>query len=154
MENRLTCWLGWQKHVAIYWQETKSLFLWMKSYVILFDGRRPLESSIKKDSGFLMDVNNSMRKRFFPVMFYCFILSSGSSLSKCDVFAWAVERPFPKEKCHDSLVFVRSVKCCLDCLCERIFRFGISIMEIIIMMLCFPKALFFTTNHTQESSKI
>lgn len=44
----------------------------MKSYVILFDGRRPLESSIKKDSGFLMDVNNSMRKRFFPVMFYCF----------------------------------------------------------------------------------
>lgn len=136
--------MSWQKHVATYWWETKGLFLWMKSQAILFDGSQ-FKSSIKKDSSFLMDVNNSMRKSLFVVMFYCFILSSGSSLSKRNTFAWAVERTSSKEKCHDSLVFVQSVKCCLDCLCKYIFWFGVFIMEIKIMLLCFPKAPFFTT---------
>lgn len=120
MQNRLTCWLNWQKYVGTYWWETKGLFLWMKSQVILLD-KSQFERGIKKDSSFLMDVNHSMRKNLFLVMFYCFILSSGSSLSKCKTFAWAVERTSPKEKCHDSLVFVQSVKCCLDCLCKYIF---------------------------------
>lgn len=77
-------------------------------------GRSPFESSIKKKTQYLMDVNKSMRKRLFPFMFYCFILSSGSSLSKCGMFVEAVGRTFPKEKYRDSLIFVHSAKCCLD----------------------------------------
>lgn len=68
-------------------------------------------------------------------MFYCNILSSGSSLSKWDTFAEA-ERSSPTEKCYDRLVFVHSVKRYWNRLCEYIFRFGVSIMKMMAIMLC------------------
>ena len=44
------------------------------------------------------------------------------------------EEGSPREKYWDRLVFVHLGECCSNRLCEYIFRFGIWIMEMIVIM--------------------
>lgn len=99
-----------------------------------------------------MDVNSSTRKRLFLIIFVALFYPQDLDFQNVTHLLEQWEGLLP-ERNATSLIFIQSVKCCLDCLYEYIFRLNIFRMERI-MLLCLPKALFFTTDCIQESSKI